>query len=126
MPTADALTTDRRPLTTAALLLWEQMPTAPTSLLDLASLPTPSVVLHPGAAEDDRVICLAAVGFAYRARAVAFAPAHGWTSVTLLEARGVPHPELELAAYGLVDLLSLGWAARAGAIRFSHNGIAAA
>lgn len=103
-----------RLLTTPVLCLWQHMPTGSTP-------EHPSVVLRPQMADPRTgVICLAQLDFAYCATAASFSPGEDWTGATLYETSGLDGAGLDLRQAGIIDLFRVGWASRAGAIRFSR------
>jgi hypothetical protein len=69
-------------------------------------------------------IDLAAYGCAHRATAIAFCPGDDYSSVTLSDAlEPSAHcraGEYELSNPGLLDLYTIGWAARTAAITFNR------
>ncbi len=80
----------------------------------------PTFVFYPFQAEPHTgMIDLRLFRFAYQAAAVAFAPGAGYTSVTLAETAEPSGPAYTLATTGLLNLYSVGWAARAGAVTFN-------
>jgi hypothetical protein len=102
-----------------ALLLWDRLPDVDGPLDYIVQQCPPSVTLdapHGG----DATIDLHAVGYAYRAVAVALIPAGGCCEVTLLESTEPNAPDYRLSAGDLYSLFSVGWAGRAGAVRFSN------
>lgn len=110
-------TIERTASTMAVLMLWES-PSRLTSHAGIIERP-PSIVLHPHQADPGTgIICLAALGFAYRACEAAFVPADDWASATLLETTDLSQPCLELTSGRTLNLFTIGWAARSGAIRF--------
>ncbi len=112
--------TDRTASTSAGLALWEH-PSRHSSAVGRFER-HPSIVLHPRQADlGTGIICLAALGFAYRACEAAFLPGDDWASVTLLETTDLNHPGLELTSAATINLFTIGWAARSGAVRFTRH-----
>jgi hypothetical protein len=101
------------------LMVWRHVP-GWTDATGLVGLEPPAFVFHPLQAEPHTgTIDLRQFRFAYQAAAVAFAPGPGYTSVTLAETADSSGPSYTLVTAGLVDLYSVGWAARAGAVTFN-------
>jgi len=117
---AFATTTERRALAPGTLMLWRHVPQCTESVLGAVGLEPPTFVFYPFQAEPHSgMIDLQVFRFAYQAAAVAFAPGAGCTAVTLAETADRKGPSYTLETTGLVDLYSVGWAARAGAVSFN-------
>lgn len=120
--TAVTFRTDRmsRELAPGTLMLWRHVPPHHEVVPGVVGLEPPTFVFYPFQAEPHTgMIDLRQFRFAYQAAAVAFAPGCGCTSVTLAETADSSGPAYTLATSGLVDLYSVGWAARAGAVTFN-------
>ena len=113
-------TADRRALAPGTLMLWRHVPQCTESVPGMVGLEPPTFVFYPFQAEPHSgMIDLHVFRFAYQAAAVAFAPGAGCSSVTLAETADPKGPAYTLETTGLVDLYSVGWAARAGAVSFN-------
>jgi len=113
-------TAERRPLAPGTLMLWRDVPQCTESASGMVGLELPTFVFYPFQAEPHSGrIDLHVFRFAYQAAAVAFAPGAGYSSVTLAETADRNGPAYTPETTGLVDLYSVGWAARAGAVTFN-------
>jgi hypothetical protein len=113
-------TAERRALAPGTLMLWRHVPQCAESVPGMVGLEPPTFVFYPFQAEPQSgMIDLHVFRFAYQAAAVAFTPGAGYTSVTLAETAVSNGPAYTLETTGLVDLYSVGWAARAGAVSFN-------
>jgi hypothetical protein len=109
-----------RELAPGTLMLWRHVPLYTELVPGRLGLEPPTFVFYPFQAEAHTgTIDLRQFRFAYQAAAVAFAPGSGFTSVTLAETADPNGPAYTLASAGLVDLYSVGWAARTGAVTFN-------
>jgi len=115
------VTTDkRRAPAPGTLMLWRHVPQCSESVPGMVGLEPPTFVFYPFQAEPHSgMIDLRVFRFAYQAAAVAFTPGAGYTAVTLAETADPNGPAYTLETTGLVDLYSVGWAARAGAVSFN-------
>jgi hypothetical protein len=114
-------TAEPRELAPGTLMLWRHVPRSTESASGMVGLEPPTFVFNPFQAEPHTgMIDLRLFRFAYQAAAVAFAPGAGYTSVTLAETVDANGPAYTLATTGLVNLYSVGWAARAGAVGFNR------
>jgi hypothetical protein len=120
MSSAERLDPSPPPATEATLLVWVDRPRPGRTLQGLVGLTPPSFVFRSSGDLEEGAVDLAAFGCAHRDTAVAFSPGAVHSSVILSETRdGRGGAEYHLIGAGFRDLYTIGWAARAAALRFN-------